>query len=47
LGVGLRIVRFSGDSLDSGIEIHEISGVKIKVFSVAKTIADWFKYRNK
>lgn len=46
-GVPLRIVRFSGEALTSGIEKHDVSGVKVKVYSVAKTIADCFKYRNK
>ena len=30
-----------------GIEEHEIDGVKIRVYSAAKTVADCFKYRNK
>ncbi len=46
-GLSLRIVRFSSDSLSSGIEEHTIEGVKIRVYSLAKTIADCFKYRNK
>ncbi len=46
-GLPLRIVRFSGDSLRSGIEEHPIQGVPIKVYSPAKTVADCFKYRNK
>jgi predicted transcriptional regulator of viral defense system len=46
-GLSLRIVRFSGDSLRSGIEEHLIQGVKIKVYNPAKTVADCFEYRNK
>ncbi len=30
-----------------GIEEHIISGTKIKVYSVARTVVDCFKYRNK
>lgn len=30
-----------------GIEDHEVEGVRIKVYSVAKTIVDLFRYRNK
>lgn len=45
--VSLRIVHFSGESLTAGIEIHRIGDEKIKVYSVAKTIADCFKFRNK
>jgi len=43
----LRIVRFSGAALLSGIEQHSIEGVGVRVYSAAKTIADCFKYRNK
>lgn len=43
----LRIVRFSGASLSEGVEVHDIEGIAVPVTSVAKTIADCFKYRNK
>lgn len=45
--VALRLVHFSGASLSEGIEVHRIGGEKIKVYSIAKTIADCFKFRNK
>lgn len=43
----LRIVRFSGEALKEGVEPHRIEGVDVRITSVAKTIADQFKYRNK
>lgn len=43
----LRIVRFSKASLHFGVEHHSIEGVSAQVSSIAKTIADCFKYRNK
>ena len=43
----LRIVRFSGQALTKGIEEHKIEGVRVRVYSPAKTVADCFKYRNK
>jgi predicted transcriptional regulator of viral defense system len=43
----LRIVRFSGPSLTEGIESHAVDGTLIRVYSIAKTVADCFKYRNK
>jgi predicted transcriptional regulator of viral defense system len=46
-GVALRVFRFSGEALTSGIEEHVIEGVTIKVYNPAKTVADCFKYRNK
>jgi predicted transcriptional regulator of viral defense system len=43
----LRVARFSGAALASGIEKHRIEGVEIQMYSAAKTVADCFKYRNK
>ena len=43
----LRIVRFSKPSLEFGQKTHCIEGVPVRIFSVAKTVADSFKYRNK
>ena len=46
-GLAIRFVRFSGAALTYGVEEHIIDGVKVKVYSPAKTVADCFKYRNK
>lgn len=43
----LRIVRFSGEALREGVGIHRIEGIDVRITSVAKTVADLFKYRNK
>lgn len=43
----LRIVRFSGPLLAEGVEEHPIDGVPVRITSVAKTVADCFKFRNK
>lgn len=43
----LRVVRFTGLSLTSGVEAHKAEGQTVRVYSVAKTLADCFKYRNK
>lgn len=43
----LRVVRYSGAALTEGIETHRIEGQQVRVYSVAKTLADCFKYRNK
>ncbi len=45
--LSLRVVRFSGPTLNSGIEEHIIEKVKVRVYNSAKTVADCFKYRNK
>lgn len=39
--------RFAPKTWQAGIEEHEIGGHKVKVYSLAKTIADCFKFRNK
>ena len=45
--VRVRVVRFSGKALTEGAEKHNIGTVPIQVYSVAKTVADCFKFRNK
>jgi predicted transcriptional regulator of viral defense system len=43
----LRIVHFSGKAYEAGIEAHERPGGVVRVYSVAKTVADCFKFRNR
>lgn len=43
----LRVARFSGLALTEGVGEHRVEGVRIRVYSAAKTVADCFKYRNK
>lgn len=43
----LRVLRFSGPALTEGVELRTVDGVSVKVYTVAKTVADCFKYRNK
>ena len=43
----LHIVRYSGKALTDGIETHQLEGQPVRVYNVAKTLADCFKYRNK
>lgn len=42
----VRYFHFSGRAFTEGIEIHQIDGVDLKVYSAAKTVADCFKFRN-
>lgn len=39
----VRPVRFSSSYLRQGIEYHDISGVQVPIYSVAKTLADVFR----
>ncbi len=43
----VRIVRFSRQSISRGVERARIDGVRVRITSPAKTVADCFKYRNK
>lgn len=42
----LRIVHFSGEAFTAGVETHQRPGGMVRVYSVAKTVADGFKFRN-
>jgi predicted transcriptional regulator of viral defense system len=43
----IEIVRATEPSLSAGIEHVEIEGVDVPIYSLAKTIADCFKYRRR
>ncbi|HEY2343067.1 MAG TPA: type IV toxin-antitoxin system AbiEi family antitoxin domain-containing protein [Chthoniobacteraceae bacterium] len=43
----LHVVRFSGAAMNAGIEIKTIENVSVRIYGVAKTVADCFKFRNK
>ena len=43
----LRVFWFTGCSFTEGIEPHKVDGIRLRVYSPEKTLADCFKYRNK
>jgi predicted transcriptional regulator of viral defense system len=43
----VKFYQFTPEAWKAGIGEHEIEGHKIKVYCLAKTIADCFKFRNK
>lgn len=43
----LRLVRFSGAALESGVEEHDTPDGPVRIYSIAKTVVDCFRYRNK
>lgn len=43
----IKLIQYTGDAFTQGIEMHRIDQVDIRVYSVAKTVADCFKHRNK
>ncbi len=45
--VPLRVIRCPKPQLDLGLEWHEVEGVRVPVYSVARTLVDLFRQRNK
>lgn len=43
----IKMVQFTGEAYTAGVEEGERDGVKLRVYGVAKTVADCFKHRNK
>jgi predicted transcriptional regulator of viral defense system len=43
----VKIYRFDAATFDQGIETHRIDGVTVRIYGVARTLVDCFKYRNK
>ena len=43
----VRIAHFSRPAFGFGIETHPVDGVQLRVYSPAKTVADFFKFRSK
>jgi predicted transcriptional regulator of viral defense system len=43
----IKMIQMSGDAYSEGVETAERDGVKLRVYGIAKTVADCFKHRNK
>jgi predicted transcriptional regulator of viral defense system len=43
----VKIYRFDVPTFDEGIDVHAIDGISVRIYGVARTIVDCFKYRNK
>lgn len=43
----VKMVQFAMDAYSEGVEVFERDQVKLRVYCVAKTVADCFKHRNK
>jgi predicted transcriptional regulator of viral defense system len=46
-GIRLELVFLSGAAFNSGVEVHKVNGIEVRVYSPAKTVVDCFKFRNK
>jgi len=43
----VKIYRFDAATFEQGIETHQIDCVTVRIYGVARTLVDCFKYRNK
>ena len=43
----LRVARLGGPAFTEGVDTHLIENVKVRIYSLEKTLADLFKFRNK
>lgn len=43
----VKMIQFTGEAYSEGIEVFERDHVPLRVYGVAKTVADCFKHRNK
>jgi predicted transcriptional regulator of viral defense system len=44
INIEIQAVRMNPEALSSGVETHVLEGVPVKIFNVAKTVTDCFKY---
>lgn len=43
----LKTYRFTGEAFTAGMDIHDLDGIGVRIYSPEKTLADCFKFRNK
>jgi predicted transcriptional regulator of viral defense system len=43
----LRVISISSDIFDLGIEEHRLEGQSVRIYSLARTVADCFRFRNR
>lgn len=43
----IKVVRYGAERFGIGLEEHEVEGTTLRVYSVARTVVDLFRYRNK
>jgi predicted transcriptional regulator of viral defense system len=41
------VCRFDPKTFNEGLEIHRIADMPVRIYNIARTIADCFKFRNK
>jgi len=43
----VRVVRYAPLAMETGVEVHRIEGVEVRLTSKARTIVDCFRFRNR
>jgi hypothetical protein len=43
----IKTYRLTGESFTEGVEVHKLDGVRVRIYSPEKTLADLFKFRNR
>jgi hypothetical protein len=43
----VQVYRYDPTTFAAGLDVHNIGDVRVKIYSVARTVADAFKFRNK
>ena len=43
----LRMIQASGPAYSEGVELHDVDAMRVRVYGIAKTVADCFKHRSK
>ena len=47
LSMPVTLYRFNSKTFHEGLETHQIGGMPLKIYGVARTVVDCFKFRNK
>lgn len=47
LSIPVTVYRFDPKTFNAGLETHHIGGMPLKVYGIARTVVDCFKFRNK
>jgi predicted transcriptional regulator of viral defense system len=47
LSIPITVYQFNTKTFTEGLESHRIGGMPVKIYSVARTVVDCFKFRNK
>jgi hypothetical protein len=47
LSIPVNVYRFDPKTFNEGLETHRIGGMPLKVYGIARTVVDCFKFRNK